>query len=38
MIQKAALLSQISNLVEYQKGVDRLKDNPEDNILTKPVK
>jgi|688.fasta_scaffold210158_3 hypothetical protein len=23
---------------EYQKGVDRLKDNPEDNILTKPVK
>jgi hypothetical protein len=23
---------------EYQKGVNRLKDNPEDNILTKPVK
>jgi hypothetical protein len=23
---------------EYQKGIDRLKDNPEDNILTKPVK
>jgi hypothetical protein len=23
---------------EYQKGVDRLKDNPEDNILTKPTK
>jgi hypothetical protein len=23
---------------EYQKGVDRLKDNPEDKILTKPVK
>jgi hypothetical protein len=23
---------------EYQKGVDRLKNNPEDNILTKPVK
>jgi hypothetical protein len=23
---------------EYQKGVDRLKDNPEDNILTKPIK
>jgi hypothetical protein len=23
---------------EYQKGVDRLKDNPEDNLLTKPVK
>jgi hypothetical protein len=23
---------------EYQKGVDRLKENPEDNILTKPVK
>jgi hypothetical protein len=23
---------------EYQKGVDRLKDNPEDNILTKPLK
>jgi hypothetical protein len=23
---------------EYQKGIDRLKDNPEDNILTKSVK